>query len=273
MPTHVSGFDAAAERYDDDERGNLVLAHMRDRVLEQLTVAFALHDSSGSKLLELGSGTGTDAARLAERGCRVALVDVAPRLLAHAAAKVRAARADAVLGAHLLHAREVGTLSAVYGRGAFDGAYSSFGPLNCEPRLEPVAEGLAELVRPQGSVVLSIINRWCPAEVGWYLLHGEVGEATRRWRGPVHAAAYPGGPKDVTTWYYSRRDVVRAFGPWFEVEHTEALPLLWPPPYLDFLVTRFERAFRAMTPLERWAAPRPLLRDLGDHVLLRLRRR
>jgi hypothetical protein len=31
--------------------------------------------------------------------------------------------------------------------------------------------------------------------------------------------------------------------------------------------------FRALEPVERWAASRRLARDLGDHVLLRLRRR
>ncbi len=264
-----AGFDAAADRYDDDEAGNRVLAHMRARAIEQLSRAFA----PGARLLELGSGTGTEAARMVDRGCRVALVDVSPRLLDRAAAKVRATRPDGLLGAHRMPARSVGELARVYGAGSFDGAYSSFGPLNCEPRLDPVARGLAELVRPGGALVLSIINRWCPAEVGWFAAHGRWREAARRWGGPVQAAAYPGGPRDVTTWYYSRRAIERAFSPDFRAEHAEALPLLWPPPYLDFVVARLEPWFRALEPLERWAAPRPLLRDLGDHVLVRLRRR
>lgn len=260
------GFDAAADRYDADEQGNRVLSHMRARAFAQLATAFA----PGARLLELGSGTGTEAARLVERGCRVALVDVSPRLLERASAKVRAARSEGLLGSHLLPARSVASLVAIYGRGSFDGAYSSFGPLNCEPRLEPVAEGLAALVRPGGAVVLSVINRWCPAEVGWFAAHGQWREAARRWNGPVDAAAYPGGPRDVRTFYYSRRAIERAFSGAFRTEHAEALPLLWPPPYLDFLVARFERVFRALEPIEAWAARRPLLRDLGDHVLLRL---
>jgi SAM-dependent methyltransferase len=265
-----AGFDAAAARYDADELHNCVLAHMRVRAFRQFRRAFA----RGSRLIELGSGTGTEAARLAsEQGCRIALVDVSPRLLEQAASKVRAACSEGLLGAHRLRACSVGDLTAIYGRASFDGAYSSFGPLNCEPLLHPVAEGLADLVRPGGAVVVSVINRWCPAEVGWYALHGQWRESTRRWRGPVHAAAYPGGPKDITTWYYSRREIETAFARDFRVEHAEALPLLWPPPYLDFLVARFERFFRVLEPLEGWAARMPLLRDLGDHVLLRLRRR
>ncbi|HTB72024.1 MAG TPA: methyltransferase domain-containing protein [Polyangiaceae bacterium] len=268
-PSTPTGFDAAADRYDDDEAGNRVLAHMRGRALEHLSLAFA----PGSRLIELGSGTGTEAARLVALGCRVALVDVSPRLLERASAKVRATRPDGLLGAHRLPARSVGELARVYGAGSFDGAYSSFGPLNCEPLLEPVGRGLADLVRPGGAVVLSVINRWCPAEVGWFAAHGRWREAARRWGGPVQAAAYPGGPRDVTTWYYSRREIERAFSPAFRLEHAEALPLLWPPPYLDFMVARLEPLLRAAGPLERAAAALPLLRDLGDHVLVRLRRR
>jgi SAM-dependent methyltransferase len=265
-----AGFDAAAARYDADEQHNPVIAHMRARAFQQLREAFA----PGARLIELGSGTGTEAARLAsEYGCRVALLDVSPQLLERATTKLRAAHPDGMLGAHLLRASSVGELAAIYGRASFDGAYSSFGPLNCEPLLVPVAEGLATLVRSGGALVLSIINRWCPAEITWFGLHGQWRQAARRWGGPVQAAAYPGGPKDVTTWYYSSREIARSFADSFRVEHVEALPLLWPPPYLDFLVARFERFFRGLEPLERWAAQRPFLRELGDHVLVRLRRR
>jgi SAM-dependent methyltransferase len=158
------GFDAAADRYDADEQGNPVLQYMRGQAYLELCKAFA----PGARLLDVGSGTGTEAARLALRGAEVALVDVSPRLLRLAEAKVRAAGPGRLLGAHLLPARCLGELRATYGQASFDGAYSSFGPLNCEPSLEPVAAGLAELVRPGGSLVLSVINRWSPAETAWF---------------------------------------------------------------------------------------------------------
>ncbi len=264
------GFDAAAARYDADEADNPVLLHMRARAFQHLSLAFP----PGSRLVELGSGTGTEAARLAaERGCALALVDPSSALLEIASAKVRAARQGALLGRHNLPARSVARLSETHGAGSFDGAYSSFGALNCEPSLTPVAQGLADLVRPGGAIVLSIINRWCPPEVAWYAVHGEWREAVRRWGGPVQAAAYPGGPKDVRTWYYSRRDIARAFAGGFSVERVEALPLLWPPPYLDFLVRRFRGVFDAVASLDERAGGLPVLRELGDHVLVRLRRR
>jgi len=269
-PDKPPPFDAAADRYDADELGNRVLAHMRGRFFEQLRAAFA----PGARLLDLGSGTGTDAARLvSERGCRVALLDVSPRLLDRAATKVRAAGAGGLLGAHRLGARSVGELAIAYGREFFDGAYSDFGALNCEADLDPVARGLAEVVRPGGGLVLSVINRWCPMEFAWFALRGRLKDATRRWGGPVRAAAYSGGPRDVLTFYYSRREIERSFRAAFRVEHVEALPLFLPPPYLDFLLARLDGLVRAVEPVEAWAARLPLLRELGDHVLVRLRRR
>ena len=269
-PSSLTGFDAAAARFDADERGNPVLAHMRGRVFRALTEAFP----RDARLLELGSGTGTEASRLVRGwGARVALVDPSAELLRRATAKVRASGEEGLLGSHLLRASEVASLREIYAASSFDGAYSSFGPLNCEPVLDPVANGLAQLVRPGGALVLSIINRWCPVEFGWFALHGEWEDAVRRFRGPAQAAAYPGGPKDVRTWYYSRRDVERAFSHDFYVEHAEALPLLLPPPYLDFVVARFPRFFEALEEVEPWVARRRVLRDLGDHFLVRLRRR
>jgi SAM-dependent methyltransferase len=268
-PSPLVGFDAAAARYDADEAGNPVLVHMRARAFGHLS-----RFPEGAKLVELGSGTGTEASRLAaERACRIVLVDPSAELLEIASGKVRAARDGGLLGHHVLPGRSVGRLVETYGRASFDGAYSSFGALNCEPSLVPVAHGLGELVRPGGKVVLSIINRWCPQEFAWYALHGEWRDAVRRWGGPVQAAAYPGGPKDVRTWYYSRREVEKAFSDAFEVEHVEALPVLMPPPYLDFLVKRCRPLFDAVAPLDAWASELPVLRELGDHVLVRLRRR
>jgi SAM-dependent methyltransferase len=267
-----AGFDAVAvaDRYDADERDNPILTHMRARLCRELFNAFPV----GGRLLELGSGTGTDAARLvAERACSVALVDVSARLLARAAAKIRAARADGgLLGHHLMPARAIGELLPTYGLASFDGAYSSLGPLNCEPALAPVAQGLAALVRPGGAVVLSVMNRWCATETAWFLLRGRPRAAARRWGGPILAAAYPGGPKDVRTTYYSHREIARAFEGSFRVEHVEALPLLWPPPYLASVVAPLESLLRRLERVEQAAARLPVLRQLGDHVLVRLRR-
>jgi SAM-dependent methyltransferase len=267
----LSGFDAVAEHYDALERGNRAFSHMRARSFRALCAAF----EPDSRLIEVGSGTGTEAEGLAQRGAQVALVDPSAALLALAAAKVRGVRPDALLGVHALPASSLETLVPVYGPSTFDGGYASLGALNGEPSLAPVAAGFGRLVRPDGQLVLSVMNPVCAVELAWFSAHGDWRAAGRRWqrRAAVRASAVPGGPRDVSTWYYARRDIARAFAPDFTVESSEALPLLWPPTYLDFLVERFPRLFRALGTAESPLAGLPLLRDLGDHVLIRLRRR
>jgi SAM-dependent methyltransferase len=267
----LSGFDAVAEHYDAIERGNRVFLHLRERSFRALRAAFA----PDTRLIEVGSGTGTEAEGLARRGARIALVDPSTALLALAAAKVRGVRPDALLGAHALPARSLDTLVPVYGPSWFDGGYASLGALNGEPSLEPVAAGFGRLVRPGGQLVLSVMNPVCAVELAWFGAHRDWQSASRRWRrrAAVRASAIPGGPRDVSTWYYARQEIERAFAPDFSVESSEALPLLWPPTYLDFLVERFSRLFGALAAVEPLLARLPLLRDLGDHVLIRLRRR
>lgn len=267
----LSGFDRVAEHYDAIEHRNRVFLHLRERSFRALRAAFA----PDARLIEVGSGTGTEAESLARRGARVALVDPSTALLALAAAKVRGVRPEALLGAHALPARSLETLVAIYGPSAFDGGYASLGALNGEPSLEPVAAGFGRLVRPGGQLVLSVMNPVCAVELAWFGAHRDWQSAKRRWgrSAAVRASTVPGGPRDVPTWYYARREIVRAFARDFTVESAEALPLLWPPTYLDFLVDRLPRLFRVLAAAEPPLARLPLLRDLGDHVLIRLCRR
>jgi SAM-dependent methyltransferase len=263
------GFSEAAITYDQDEEGNPVLVWMRERAWEIMSKRFP----PGSRLLELGSGTGIEAERLAAGGREVALVDVAEGMLERASAKVRSHGPAALLGAHLMPAARIESLVDIYGEGSFDGAYSSFGPLNCEPSLVPVAQGLARLVRPGGHVVLSIINRVYPFEIAWYALHGDLRRARRRLGGPVLAPALAGGESNVMTWYYTPADAIAAFAPWFDVASLRALALLVPPPYLPGPVRRAPGLFKAIGKLDDMLSPLPVLRGLGDHFLVDFTRR
>lgn len=265
----AEGFAEAARTYDQDEDGNILLLWMRERAARVMDRAF----KPGSRLLELGCGTGIEAARLAANGHRLVLTDVAAGMLQKAAPKVSSVGEGALLGAHVLPAARVGELVQWYGRASFDGAFSSFGPLNCEPDPTPVARGLAELVRPGGRVILSVINRICPTEMAWYMLRLDPGAATRRVRGPVLSSAMPGLTPSFMTYYYSPADFTRAFGAHFRMLGYRALPVVLPPPYLAHLMRRFPRLFNILGRADDMLAPLPLFRNLGDHFLMELERR
>ena len=171
----------------------------------------------GTRVLELGCGTGAEAIHLAGRGVHVVATDAAPAMIAALAAKLAPGGPAAPLAGGItplvLPAGRAGDLVDRYGRGAFDGAYSSFGPLNCEPNIAPVAAALAALVRPGGRVVLSLlINRYCLWETAWYLRAGQSGPAFRRWPGRAAATVRGAWQEErITIFYWTPGAVERVF--------------------------------------------------------------
>jgi len=167
-----------------------------------------------------------------------------------------------------------GDLAALRARGHFDGAYASFGALNCEPQLERLAAALSRLLKPGAAFVCSVMARWCPFEIAWFCLHGQPAIALRRlhsgWQ-PAAVAGPEGTQVTVSTRYLTIDNVKRAFEDGFRIEMTMALPLLLPPPYLDDLyrtrrclfdhLEAWERRLRTRWPFRRW----------GDHIALVLR--
>jgi SAM-dependent methyltransferase len=266
----AQAFDVVAGDYDAvyGPEGNAVMTWMRQENLTLLRETFP----PDSHLLEIGCGTGEEAVALARAGRRVLATDISPQMAARTRAKARAAGvAERVVAL----AAPAGGLAALRPHAPFDGAYASFGALNCEPALDRVATALTRLVKPGGRFVCSVMARWCPFELGWFLLHGRPRVAFRRLRrgwqlAPV--AGQDGVEIAVPTRYLAVRDVARAFGPRFMVERTMALPLLLPPPYLDPLYRKRRALFDRLEPWERRLRERWPWRLWGDHVVLVLRR-
>jgi SAM-dependent methyltransferase len=268
-PETAQAFDTVAPDYDAvyGPAGNAVMNWMRRESLALLEATFP----PGSHLLEIGCGTGTEALALARAGCHVLATDISPRMAIQTAAKARAAGLTDRVRALCLPA---GEMAALIPHVPFDGAYASFGALNCEPQLGRVAVALSRLLKPGSAFVCSVMARWCPFEIGWFLLHGRPTTALRRLhRGWQRAPVARGQGREVlvSTRYLSVGEVARAFEPGFSVEWTMALPLLFPPPYLDALyqgrrslfdnLESWEHRLRQLWPFRRW----------GDHIALVLR--
>jgi SAM-dependent methyltransferase len=257
-------FDSVAADYDGPRGNNALIQDMRAEMWRWLDATFA----PGSRLIDLGCGTGLDAIRMAGRGHDVTATDwsgqMVERTLERARRATPAARLRALaIGAHELHRLE--------GAGTFDGAYSNLGPLNCVPDLSAVARQCARLLKPGGALVFSVIGRICPWEVAHYA-------ARRRWaRLKVRYAgkAVPVGMNRRTIWtrYYTPREFYRHFGPRFQLAHYRGLCLFAPPPYLDWLRAQHPGTYRRLWRLDRRMAGWPLLRNLGDHFLIVMTRR
>jgi hypothetical protein len=196
-------------------------------------------------------------------------------MAARTLAKARAAGLDDQVRALALPAGQIGALRPDV---PFDGAFASFGGLNCEPNLSRLADALARLLRSEAAFVCSVMARCCPFEILWFLLHGQPRAAFRRFRRGWGMAPVAGGQglevtPAVAVRYLSAGDVARAFEADFRVERVMSLPLLLPPPYLDDLFRRRRALFARLEGWERRLRERWPWRYLGDHLALVLRQR
>src|SRR3546814_42779 len=191
---------------------------------------------SGSRLLDLGCGTGIDALHFANRGYPVVATDWSPGMVARTEARIAGASPPSPVTARHLGVHQLADLD-----GTFDGIYSNFGPMNCVPDLDAAAEDCARLLAPGGPLVFSVMGRVCPWELGHYALRG------RFRRAGVRAArgATPVGMNRHTIWtrYYLPREFHRHFATRFSLssrseEHTSELQSLMRNSYAVFCLKK-----------------------------------
>jgi SAM-dependent methyltransferase len=262
----AGAFDRAAASYVRDYGSNPIQSWLDDETFALLTSLFP----APRRLLEVGCGAGIMAARLASEGHQVVATDVSPAMVE--AGKAFGSRLPAA-GNRLTFVVSAAGDVAENVTGLFDGAYSGFGPLNCEPDLALVRDGLAARLRSGAPLAVSVMNRWCAWELGLGLARMKPRDATRRLRrGWVMAnmSSGPGeAPSQIPVRYYGIREFASAFSPAFTLERALAFPVLIPPPYA---ATRFPSAARKLAGSERAMRGLPGFKSLGDHFFAVLRR-
>ncbi len=256
-------FDAIADRFDTRFSEWLSVAAQRRAVRAELARAFAPQ----SRLIEIGGGTGEDAAWLAARGHEILLTDASPAMVRVATAKLAGrARAETVaaeaLGA-LAARREAERLPS------FDGAWSNFAALNCVTDLASVAEGLALLLRPHAPLLLVVFGTFCPAEMLVELLRGRPRNMLRRLaRRPAPASL---GGERFAVRYHRAAAIEAALAPWFVPRGRRGIGVFVPPSAAEPWISRHPHLLAALEAIDRRVS-RPLA-ALGDHVLYRFERR
>jgi SAM-dependent methyltransferase len=263
MRPAVAAFDAIAPMFDRRFGAWLSVAAQRRAVRKALLREFPKR----GHILELGGGTGEDAAFLAGADYEVLLTDPSPTMVALAKAKLSpfGAQAEIATGEELedLVARHLST-----GGRLFDGAFSNFAPLNCVVDLGPVARGLAQLLKPGAPAMLVLFGTFCPGEMLTEVLHKRPDQALRRCKhGPFPARL---AKRDFPIVYHRRAALMRAFAPWFVLEQRIGIGVTVPPSAAEPWISQRPRLLGAMEALDR-VLSRPLA-FLGDHVLYQFRR-
>jgi SAM-dependent methyltransferase len=243
----AEAFDRAAGGYDEVLRDNTAWLLFRHTVRERLQRLFV----RGMRVLDLGCGTGEDALFLAEAGVNVSAIDVSSGMVERARAKAEEMRISSSLLS--LEVRAVEDVAGI--GGCFQGAYSSFGALNCAD-LPAVGSGLAGLLEPGAPVLLG----W----MGPHPLPNLVRRGLRGRRGtrPAHVAGVP-----LTVRYPTLRRVRALMGPDFAWRAAFALGVLVPAPEFAGWPVRHPALVALLAGLESVVRRWPFLRGLGDHLV------
>jgi len=257
-------FDSVAADYDGPRGNNTMIQDMRSEMWRTLDATF----SPGSRLIDLGCGTGLDAVRMARLGHHVTATDwsqgMVERTRQRAEHEQVADRVQTIaVGAH--------ELVRLDGRAQFDGAYSNLGALNCVPNLAEMADQCARLLKARAALVFSVIGRICPWEIGYYAMKRNWGRLRVRFAPAMVPVSM--NKKIVWTRYYTPREFHAAFERQFALEHWRGLCVFAPPPYLTGVKERYFHLYERLWRLDRRAAGWPVLRNLGDHFVIVMTKR
>lgn len=259
----ATAFDAVAADFDAHFGAWDSVAAQRRAVRATLLREFP----AGGTVLELGGGTGEDAAFLSSRGFRVFLTDAAPRMVEIARAKLKAHGGQAkTVAAEQMQAFALHHLATGHER--FDAAFSNFAPLNCVADLEPIARGLAQLLKPGAPAILVVFGTFCPAEMVTEILRGRPERVFRRFsRGLTPACLVT---RKFPIVYHRRAALKRSFAPWFVLERRVGIGIAVPPSAAEPWISRHPHLLAFMETFDL-AASMPLAM-FGDHVLYQFRR-
>ena len=247
-------FETAFDAHSNEYRSRWDLDPSARQQRARVVSAVLATTSPGHRILDLGCGTGTDAAALARADRRVCGVDLSTGMLAQAerhteGLPVELAQADL---------REPSTLP----EGPFDAALSNFGVLNCI-EISPLGAALADRLRPGAPFAAIWMSRWCLPEVASLIVRGHIRTAITRRSGTAQVA-----DQQLPMGFPSHRAVARALQPHFELQTTQALGWAMPAPG-----SKTRRSLEFLGRIDRRLAYWPVIRSLGDHTLALFRRR
>ena len=218
-------------------------------------------------ILELGGGTGIDAAWLADRGYRLLLTDASPKMVDAARAKLEPLGSSA----EIAPAEDFEHFAARHlqaGGALFDGAFSNFAPLNCVEDLSPVARGLARLIKPGGAALLVTFGVLSPGDIVVEMMRGRPRQMFRRFRRGAVPAHLDGRQFNVT--YHRARELNRAMSPWFRLARKVGIGVFVPPSAAEPWISRHPRLLTTLEKLDT-VAERPLA-VFADHILYQFER-
>ena len=255
--------DAHAAAYDQAVDASPPGRRVRERLHAHLDGRFR----PGDRVLDLNCGTGTDAIRMASRGVQVIGTDISAGMLAVADEKIRSAHLESSIRLVLL---DTDAISSIEGR-AFDGIVSAFNGLNHLQSLDRLASAAADLLRPGGHLICTLLNRVCLWEILYETLRLR---PARMWkRITTRERTILGEAQPYAIRLYFPMQFARRFAAHFNVSAIEGFGILLPPAGLSPIERRSPATFKRLEYLEQKVARSFPWYDLCDQYLIDLVKR
>jgi SAM-dependent methyltransferase len=203
----------------------------------------------GTRLLDLGCGTGDDAIHFARRGLHVTAIDISPAMIEQLKLKCG--------GTIQCHVADMQTFCSREER--FDGIFSNFSALNYVSDLRWLRR---VNLTPGSHVVFTTLGRFYPLGSAISILKGKPRLALRRLSKSCLVVR-----EDITfnVHYHSVRTIQDALGPDFELKAVKGLRALRPIPKFQHL-QRF-LVVRLLQPLDRWLCSHRLTAVCADQFI------
>lgn len=257
----MSTFNKAAATYDTDFSFTPIGQIQRKQVyahLDKLELNY-----KDLNVLELGAGTGIDAAFFGQKNAHVLATDASEEMVRILNSKLKK---YPKVASQQLKAQEVDKFGALH---AFNMVFSNFGALNClsPTELEKVLSHLENTLPPKSKVTFVLMGRFCLWEWAYFTLKGQFKTANRRNSKEAVDANVNG--ESVPTYYHSPSSVMKMVG---SARKVRLSPIGWviPPSYLGPLMKKHMLLFDICKVVEKIAQQIPVLAYSSDHYCITL---
>ncbi len=254
-------FESISSDYDRHIFGNRINSFLRERSMAIMERIFPPR----SNLMEIGCGTGTETISMLQKGYRITAVDISPRMLEEVKGKAQKLGLSEQLRTYVAKASDIGCPGTPFEGETFDGIYSTYGAMNCEPGITDLPAEFSRLIRPGGLLFLGIFNRLCVSEIILHLGGLKPQRTFERFRTPVQEGS---SRFCVDVFAYSPMYIRKLFSSNFRMISYEAVPLIIPPSNYVHQLEKFTRGSRRLERFDSRLSRLPGLRALGDHFLM-----
>lgn len=243
--------------YDEYEKSNKILEWMRKQVYD----AALKYLKPGNKILELNSGTGTDALYFARLGFEVLCTDLSDGMIEIISEKIKKENTGNRIRVLQSSYTELDKLSDE----KFDFIFSNFGGLNCINDLTAVTRHFPNLLNENGKVCLVIMPPVCPWEV-LQVIKFNFKFAFRRFSRFGADANVEG--VSIKTYYFSYKKIKSALGSKFKIIHKQGLAVFTPIPQMENFIKKYPHLVKLLQKLDEMFSKLFPFNLVGDHLII-----